>query len=97
MNNWHCFKGNLKLWSYLDTKTKYKKSWPIFKNVDDLSKSFVSEQQQQVYFHHLKQHASRFMVIFMKSLKIYLKVKYLEVNKKVNYTLLTKRDQNMQK
>jgi hypothetical protein len=29
----------------------------------------------------LKQHASRFMIIFMKILKMYLKIKYCEVNK----------------
>jgi hypothetical protein len=32
----------------------------------------------------LKQHASRFMLIFMKILKMYLKIKYCEVNKERN-------------
>jgi hypothetical protein len=32
----------------------------------------------------LKQHASKFMLIFMKILKMYLKVKYCELNKEIN-------------
>jgi hypothetical protein len=52
----------------------------------------------------LKQHASRFMFIFITFWKIYLKVKYCEMNKGSNLHTygtynphkLPKRDQNMQ-
>jgi hypothetical protein len=55
---------------------------------------------------NLKQHASRFMLILMKILKMYFKVKYCEVNKSSNLhiangtynpCLLLKRSQNIQK
>jgi hypothetical protein len=41
------------------------------------------------HFPYLKLHASRFILIFMKILKMYLKVKYCEVNKDITYTLQT--------
>jgi hypothetical protein len=39
------------------------------------------------FLHKNYQHTSRFMLIFMKSLEMYLKVKNCEVNKIINYIL----------
>jgi hypothetical protein len=57
--------------------TKYKRKENI---LQELSKHF-----QKIF----KQHASRFRLNFVKILKMYLQVKYWEVNKEVIYTLQT--------